>query len=101
MDWAVVDSLPLLYFLQYKIYRHLQRHQDQQQALCKLIGTIETYKNLKHRETAFNIIGQCLEQENRPQQALKCYMLSLQQVARNNAAKIHICKLLFGFMNSR
>ncbi|XP_060606825.1 uncharacterized protein LOC132759119 [Ruditapes philippinarum] len=23
MDWAVVDSLPFLYFLQYKVYRHL------------------------------------------------------------------------------
>ncbi|XP_060586138.1 uncharacterized protein LOC132741891 [Ruditapes philippinarum] len=101
MDWAVVDSLPLLYFLQYKIYRHLQRHQDQQQALSKLTRTIETGENLRHRETALNILGQCMEQENRPQVALKCYMLSLQQRAKNNAASIHICKLLSGFMNSQ
>jgi hypothetical protein len=101
MDWAVVDSLPFLYFLQYKIYRHLQRHQDQQQALCKLIRTIETDKNLQHRETALNILGQCMEQENKPQQALKCYMLSLQQRARNNAANFHICKLLSGLMVSQ
>ncbi|XP_060578810.1 uncharacterized protein LOC132735823 [Ruditapes philippinarum] len=98
MDWAVVDSLPLLFFLQYKIYRHLQRHQDQQQALCKLIRIIETDKNLKHRETALNILGQCMEQENRPQVALKCYMLSLQQRARNNVANFHICKLLSGLL---
>jgi tetratricopeptide (TPR) repeat protein len=101
MDWAVVDSLPFLYFLQYKIYRHLQRHQDQQQALCKLKRTIETDKNLQHRETALNILGQCMEQENRPQQALNCYMLSLQQRARNNAANIHICKLLSGLLVSQ
>ncbi|XP_060562593.1 uncharacterized protein LOC132722168 [Ruditapes philippinarum] len=94
MDWAVVDSLPFLYFLQYKIYRHLQRRQDQLQALSKLIRTIEIDKNLGHRETALNILGQCMEQENRPQQALKCYMLSLQQRPRNNAANIHICMLL-------
>ncbi|XP_060607454.1 uncharacterized protein LOC132759661 [Ruditapes philippinarum] len=101
MDWAVVDSLPFLYFLQYKIYRHLQRHRDQQQALCKLIRTINTDENLRHRETALNILGQCMEQENRPQQALKCYMLSLHQRARNNAANFHICKLLSGLLVSQ
>jgi tetratricopeptide (TPR) repeat protein len=98
MDWAEVDSLPFLYFLQYKIYRHLQRHQDQQQALSKLIRTIETDENLGHRETALNILGQCMEQENRPQQAFNCYLLSLQQRARNNAANFHICKLLSGLL---
>ncbi|XP_060561410.1 uncharacterized protein LOC132721168 [Ruditapes philippinarum] len=98
MNWAVVDSLPFLYFLQYKIYRHLERHQNKQLALCKLFRTIATDKNLRHRETAFNILGQCMEQENRPQQAFKCYMLSLQQRARNNAANFHICKLFSGFM---
>ncbi|XP_060554158.1 uncharacterized protein LOC132715191 isoform X2 [Ruditapes philippinarum] len=101
MDWAVVDSLPFLYFLQYKIYCHLQRHQDQQQALGKLIRTIETDKNLRHRETALNILGQCMEQENRPQVALKCYMLSLRQRARNNVANIHLCKLLSGLLVSQ
>jgi hypothetical protein len=94
MDWAVVDSLPFLYFLQYKIYSHLQRHQDQQQALNNLIRTIVNDENLKHRETALNILGQCMEQENRRQQALNCYLLSLQQRARNNAANFHFCKLL-------
>ncbi|XP_060603813.1 uncharacterized protein LOC132756699 [Ruditapes philippinarum] len=101
MDWAVVDSLAFLYFLQYKIYRHLQRYQDQQQALCKLIRAIETDKNLRHRETALNILGQCMEQENRHQVALNCYILSLQQRARNNVANIHICKLLSGLMVSQ
>ncbi|XP_060562596.1 uncharacterized protein LOC132722172 [Ruditapes philippinarum] len=98
MNLAIVDSLPFLYFLLYKIYRHLQRQQDQQQAISKLIRTIATDKNLGHRETALNILGQCMEQENRPQQALKCYLLSLQQRARNNAANFHICKLLFGVL---
>jgi hypothetical protein len=98
MDWAVVDSLPFLYFLQYKIYGHLQRHQDQQQALNKLIRTVVTDTNLSHRETALNILGQCMEQENKPHDALKCYLLSLQQRARNNVANFHICKLLSGVL---
>jgi tetratricopeptide (TPR) repeat protein len=101
MDWAVVDSLPFLYFLQYKIYRHLQRHQDQQKALSKLIRTIVTDKNLGHRETALNILGQCMEQENRPQQALNYYLLSLQLKPRNNVAIIHICKLFSGLLASQ
>ncbi|XP_060600018.1 uncharacterized protein LOC132753555 [Ruditapes philippinarum] len=98
MDCAVVDSLPFLYFLQYKIYSHLQMYQEQQQALSKLITTIVTDVNLRHRETALNILGQCMEQENRPQQALKCYLLSLQQRSRNNAAHFHLCKLLSGLI---
>jgi tetratricopeptide (TPR) repeat protein len=94
MDWAIIDSLSVLYFLQYEVYRHLQRYQDQQQALSKLANIIETNKYLGHKETAFNVLGQCMEQENRPKQAIKCYLLSLRQRARNNVAKIHICRLL-------
>jgi tetratricopeptide (TPR) repeat protein len=101
MDWAVVDSLPFLYFLQYKVYRHLQRYQIQQQALTNLANTIETEKDLGHKETALNILGQCMEQENRPKQALKCYLLSLRQRARNNAAKIHICRLLSSYLDCK
>jgi hypothetical protein len=33
MDMAVVDSLPYLYFLQYKTYSHLRRHRDKQAAI--------------------------------------------------------------------
>ncbi|XP_045191873.2 uncharacterized protein LOC123548571 [Mercenaria mercenaria] len=94
MDWAVVDSLPYLYFLQYKTYGKLQRPEEQQQALNKLIWAIETERNLAHKETELNLLGQCMEQENRPVDALKCYMLSLRHRKRNNAAKIHICRCL-------
>ncbi|XP_060559089.1 uncharacterized protein LOC132719342 [Ruditapes philippinarum] len=98
MDWAVIDSLPFLYFLQYKIYGRLQRQQEQQQALNNLIETTVTDKILGHRETVLNILGQCMEQENRPQLALESYLLSLQQRRRNNVAIIHICRLLSGIL---
>ncbi|XP_053402302.1 uncharacterized protein LOC128545871 [Mercenaria mercenaria] len=93
MDCAVVDSLPYLYFLQYKTYRH-QRGADQQRALLHLATTIDTDPNLRHRETALNLLGQCLEQENRYNAALCCYIKSRNIRTRNNAANIHICKLL-------
>ncbi|XP_060577058.1 uncharacterized protein LOC132734350 [Ruditapes philippinarum] len=94
MDWATVDSLPFLYFLQYKIYGHLQRQQEKHQALNNLIRTTFTDGNLTHRETALNILGQCMEQENRPNDALHYYIYSLKERTRNNAAKIHLCRLL-------
>ncbi|XP_045171977.2 uncharacterized protein LOC123534011 [Mercenaria mercenaria] len=97
MDCAVVDSLPYLYFLQYKTYKHLQRGADQQRALLNLATTIDTDKNLNHRETALNLLGQCLEQENRYDAALCCYTKSRNIRTRNNAANYHICKLLSTF----
>jgi hypothetical protein len=94
MDFAVVDSLPFLYFLQYKIYGYLQRQQDQKRALCNLVNTALCGKNLGHRETALNLVGQCIEQGNKLMEALRCYKLSLLLRGRNNAAKFHICNLL-------
>ncbi|XP_045171927.2 uncharacterized protein LOC123533980 [Mercenaria mercenaria] len=94
MDCAVVDSLPYLYFLQYKTYSFLQRPEEQQQALNKLGWVIRTEHNLGHRETALNLLGQCMELENRPADALQCYMLSLRLRERNNAARFHICRCL-------
>ncbi|XP_045212628.2 uncharacterized protein LOC123563727 [Mercenaria mercenaria] len=94
MDCAVVDSLPYLYFLQYKTFGNLGKLDEQQQALNKLIWVTVTALNLGHRETAWNLVGQCMEQENRLADALQCYMLSLRIRERNNAAKILICVCL-------
>ncbi|XP_045182613.2 uncharacterized protein LOC123541255 [Mercenaria mercenaria] len=94
MDCVLVDSLPYLYFLQYKTYGVLQRSEEQQQALSKLWSAIKTERNLGHKETALNLLGQCMEQEQRPVDALQCYRLSLRVRERNNSAKIHICKCL-------
>ncbi|XP_053389546.1 uncharacterized protein LOC128552525 [Mercenaria mercenaria] len=94
MDWAVVDSLPYLYFLQYKTYGALQRVADQQCALANLVTSIETESNLGHRETTLNLLGQCMEQENRHTDALRCYLISLNIRARNNAANFLFCRLL-------
>ncbi|XP_060584969.1 uncharacterized protein LOC132740921 [Ruditapes philippinarum] len=101
MTWATVDSLLFLYFLQYKIYGHLKRHQEKQQALNKLMRTTFPGENLNHRETALNILGQIMEQENRPNYAFNCYIYSLRERARNNAAKIHLCRLLSYLLQPR
>ncbi|XP_060591540.1 uncharacterized protein LOC132746428 [Ruditapes philippinarum] len=104
MDWAVVDPLPFLYFLQYKAYSRLRRQREKQHALDNLSKTIEMDKRIKylwHKETALNLLGQCQEQEERHQEALECYIRSLQVRARNNVASIHICKLLSRLLNQK
>ena len=99
MDCAVVDCLPYLYFLQYKTYNKLCKHREQQQALQNLVNTTETETNLRHRETTLNLLGQIMEQNQRYQDALTYFILSLQYRERNNAAKWHICKLIAHIFN--
>ncbi|XP_060555623.1 uncharacterized protein LOC132716375 [Ruditapes philippinarum] len=101
MDCAVVDSLSFLYFLQYKVYSHLGRHDQKQAALLKLIRTIKGEPNLGHRETALNILGKCMEQEGRAGDALQCYSMSLNVRRKNNAAKVHMSLLLSVLINAR
>jgi tetratricopeptide (TPR) repeat protein len=100
MDMAVVDSLPYLYFLQYKTYGYLRRPGDQQRALINLITIINKQdENFRHRETAWNLAGQCMmEQEDRYVEAFQCYVNSLNVRPRNNAANYHICRLLYRVM---
>jgi hypothetical protein len=96
MDLAVVDSLPYLYFLQYKTYGHFRRPVEQQRALQNLITIInDQYQNFGHRETAWNLARQCMEQEDRPVDAFQCYVNSLNIRPRNNAANFHMCRLLY------
>jgi hypothetical protein len=100
MDMDVVHSLPYLYFLQYKTYSRLGRQVDKQRALSNIARTIDVEPNLGHRDTALNLLGQCMEEENNVENAFKCYALSLQIRGRNNSAKIHICKLLNKLINN-
>ncbi|XP_053391708.1 uncharacterized protein LOC128554452 [Mercenaria mercenaria] len=101
MDFAVADSLPYLYFLQYKTYYYLGKQDDKQRALSNLIRTINQEPNLGHRETALNLLGQCMEGEDRTNDALNCYLLSLSLRGRNNAAIIHICRLISKLVNDQ
>jgi hypothetical protein len=70
MDCAAVDSLTYLHFLLYKVYSQLNKPSDQQEAFENLIRTIATETNLGHKETALNLLGQCMERENIHKEAL-------------------------------
>jgi hypothetical protein len=41
-----------------------------------------------------------MEQEDRPQDALQCYVMSLRVRPMNNVAKIHICRLLSSLLRT-
>ncbi|XP_053405029.1 uncharacterized protein LOC123555263 isoform X1 [Mercenaria mercenaria] len=94
MDWAVVDALPYLYYLQYLTYCQLGRQRDQQRALNKLIETVSTELNLSHRETALNLLGKCMEQEGRLLDALVCYRCSMNARPAHNVARWHFVGLI-------
>ncbi|XP_060580987.1 uncharacterized protein LOC132737670 [Ruditapes philippinarum] len=98
MDLSVVDYLPFLYFLKYKVYRHQKRTKEKRLALAKLTYTCTENAILYHKETALNLLGQCYEDQFDHQEALKCYLSSLLVRKRNNVAVWHICKLLARIM---
>ncbi|XP_060602813.1 uncharacterized protein LOC132755890 [Ruditapes philippinarum] len=99
MDWAIVDSLPYLYFLQYKTYGRLKMAEKQTQAFIDFGIAIDTELALGHKETALNLIGQCFVQENKPDIALDMYIESLKISKINNAANVHICRLISALVN--
>ncbi|XP_060563901.1 uncharacterized protein LOC132723238 [Ruditapes philippinarum] len=101
MDWAVVDSLPYLHFLQYKVNKHFHDEGGEQRALLDMEQSIDRTRNLCHRETALNLLGQCMEQNNQPIKALQCFSKSLSLQPRNNAAKVLICICLASLFQNK
>ncbi|KAL4239981.1 hypothetical protein ACF0H5_000777 [Mactra antiquata] len=93
-DVVIVDSLTYLYFLQYKTYWRLGNRDAQNRALASLQQCIRTNATLLHKTTSLNLLGQILEQENRPDEAYNYYERSLQIRPRGNPATSHISRLL-------
>jgi len=92
MDWAVVDALPFLLYLQYLTYRGLGVRHRQLEALHGLqdiVTTRDKMCQLYHPETVLNLYGHCCELEGNPYRALEAYNASLCGFPRNNAANWH------------
>ncbi|XP_045188805.2 uncharacterized protein LOC123546518 [Mercenaria mercenaria] len=94
MDWAVVDPLYYMYFLQYKVYGHLNQHGEQIRSLVNFLYLVHCIPYPGHRDTALNLLGQCMEMEDQDVDAFCCYLKSLDVQDSNNVAKWHICRLL-------
>ncbi|KAL4227246.1 hypothetical protein ACF0H5_012691 [Mactra antiquata] len=94
MNYAVVDSLPYLYLLQYKVYNSLGKNEEKLRALQKLKNVMNEEPRIKHKETVYNLLGQCMEQENLPNDAFHYYERSLQVRPQHNAANFYMARLL-------
>jgi len=92
MDWAEVDALPFLLYLQYLTYRGLRVRHRQLEAFYRLkdIATsVDILNQLYHNDTVLNLYGHCCELEGDVQEALDAYNYSLRARPRNNAANWH------------
>ncbi|KAL4217676.1 hypothetical protein ACF0H5_022418 [Mactra antiquata] len=94
MNFAVVDSLPYLYFLQYKVYCSLGKNEEKLEALNKLKNVMNEEPRIKHKETVYNLLGHCMEQENLPDDAFHYYMRSIQVRPQHNAANFYRARML-------
>ena len=102
-DWAVVDPLPFLYYLQFLVYDALGIDDLQTKAFKNLTACcygIDIAPTLFHIETALNLLGHCIEiHEARMygtvNYALKTFAHSLCCKPRNNAANWHVARLYY------
>ncbi|XP_052817662.1 uncharacterized protein LOC128243767 [Mya arenaria] len=86
-DYAVIDCVPFLHYLQYLSYRQLNRLALKHAALENLRKYVcEDSNGHGHLDTACNVLGHCYELENRIDIACFCYTMSLEIYPRNNAA---------------
>jgi len=96
MDWAEVDALPFMLYLQYLTFGGLRERQRQLQALQGLLNicsNLVTLGKMFHPETVANLLGHCEEMEGHMEVALAIYNASRDLMPRNNAANLHILRL--------
>ena len=102
-DWAVVDPLPFLYYLQFLVYDALGKDDLRAKAYNNLIDCcygIDIAPTLFHGETALNLLGHCVailetRMYGTVNLALKTFAHSLCYMPRNNAAKWHMARLYY------
>ena len=92
-DLAVVDGKVYFYFLQYLVYSRLNRPANKQVAIDNLVWVFGDDPNLRHTETAYNLLGWIHVQEGRIPEALMCFLTSWRIRPDHNAAKSHVLKL--------
>ena len=95
MALAAVDCLPYLYYLQYLTYTQIGKSDLQRRSLYNLDRCVKEDHDFRHLETAWNLLGQCLEDEQDPDAAMACYRASLEIRPRNNAANWHVQNLRY------
>jgi len=96
MDWAEVDALPFMLYLQYLTFGGLRERQRQLQALQGLWNICSnhvTFEDMHHPETVDHLLCHCEEMEGHMERGLAIYNVSRNLKPRNNAANLHILRL--------
>ncbi|KAK3584680.1 hypothetical protein CHS0354_021350 [Potamilus streckersoni] len=89
-DWAVVDSVFCLHFLQYLSFCRQGKKRHKQAAMNNMLHLTKTRPSIQHRETGLNLFGYCLVQEGKLRAAYKCFAESLGIRPYHNAAKFYL-----------
>ncbi|KAH3784063.1 hypothetical protein DPMN_162014 [Dreissena polymorpha] len=100
MDFAMVDSLPYMYYLQYLIYRTAGLNSDKRRAFKNLVDIFKTHDALKeyHIDTSLNLIGHVWELEGYLSVAWRAYKFSVERRPQNNAAYWHMFRMIGGLI---
>ena len=89
-DWAVVDGKVLIWFLFYLNHNGLGMKSHAADNLRNLEWLLNNDRNLKHKETGFNLLGWAYKQQRCREKAIQCFLKSLQIVKTHNAALWHL-----------
>ena len=93
-DMAVVDAVVYLHFIQYLVHAKLNRRIHKHIAIHKLESVLKSEKNLRHRETGYNLLGWIHFHENWIPRGIKYFQTSWSIRPHHNAAKLHMLKLI-------
>ena len=88
-DCAKVDSKILQWFLVYLLSKE-KGTQNPSETIEKMELVLRTDRNLKHMDTAMNLIGWCYKQEGNIGKALNYFLWSLALLRHYNAASWHV-----------
>ena len=99
-DCAMVDRKIFLYFLKFLLSK-AKGTQDTGTAIKKMERILHTDINLRHKETAMNLIGWCYKEERNILKAIEYFYLSLSVERNNNAAFWHILFTVCDMISSK
>ena len=83
-------------FLSYLNYKALSQTSDARKCV-KSMKVLLNKTTVNHRETCLNLLGWVHRQRDEVERAVQCFIKSLKESPKYNAAYWHLCFLICGF----
>ena len=99
-EWAVVDGKVLLYFLLYLNHRHLGMEAHAANDIDNIRWVMEPDTNIRHKETAYNILGWIHWDNGRIDIAVDCFQKSMALQPTHNAGLWQLASILSAVINT-